>query len=580
MLELKSEWKSIIIDALKERAVESSIEIVDIENRLLVQTPPNAGKGDLSFPMFPFAKDFKESPISLALGVAKLISSSGNIKVDGAYINIFIDREKLFTDVIHKVLDQGSDYGKNETLKDQKVMIEFSSPNTNKPLHLGHLRNDILGESCARILKANGAEVKKVNLINNRGIHICKSMLAYMEFGNGTTPESTGLKGDHFVGNYYVKYNMWSKEDCSAEIKAQELLQKWEAGDPEVLKLWKRMNSWTLEGVDQTYKNTGISFDSYYYEDQTYLSGKEVVLEGLENGTFYKDKDGSVRCDLKEIDLDNKVLLRSDGTSVYVTQDLGTAIKRRDDFEFNRLIYVVASEQDYHFKILFHLLKKMGYEWADMLHHLSYGMVVLPDGKMKSREGTVVDADTLLESLEAIAIDEINSRDRAGSIEDVKETAHNIVLAALNYYLLHISTYKDIMFNPKESLSFSGNTGPYMQYTGARITTMVDKFNTMDISGHRLKPELLTSKEAWELIKIVANYPSVIEMASKDLNPSVLTSYLYNLCKTYSRFYHENQILNNENRDLDFSRIELSKVVLQVLKNLFALLNIPYLEKM
>ncbi len=580
MLELKSEWKSIIIDALKERAIEFSIKIVDIENRLIIQTPPNVAQGDLSFPMFPFARDFKESPISLAIGIGKLINSLGKIKVDGAYINIFIDREKLFTDVIQKVLIQGGDYGKNETLKGQKVMIEFSSPNTNKPLHLGHLRNDILSESCARILKINGAEVKKVNLINNRGIHICKSMLAYIEFGNGTTPKSTGLKGDHFVGNYYVKYNDWSKKDSTAEVKAQNLLQKWEAGDPEILKLWKKMNSWTLEGVDQTYKNTGISFDSYYYEDETYLSGKEVVLEGLENGTFYKDNDGSIRCDLKEINLDNKVLLRSDGTSVYVTQDLGTAIKRRDDFEFNRLIYVVASEQDYHFKILFHLLKKMGHEWADMLHHLSYGMVILPDGKMKSREGTVVDADTLLESLEAIAIDEINSRDRANGIEDVKETAHNIVLAALNYYLLHISTYKDIMFNPKESLAFSGNTGPYMQYTGARITTLVNKFSTMVISGCKFKPQLLTSDEAWELIKIVANYPSVIESAAKDLNPSVLTSYLYNLCKTYSRFYHENQILNNNDKDLDFSRIELSKVVLQVLKNTFSLLNIPYLEKM
>ncbi|MGL1893973.1 MAG: arginine--tRNA ligase [Spirochaetaceae bacterium] len=580
MLELKSEWKSIIIEALQERAIEQSIEIVDIEKRLLIQTPPNASQGDLCFPMFPFAKDFKESPISLAKGIAGLINGSGNIKVEGAYINIFIDREKLFADVINNVLTLGSDYGKNETLKGQKIMIEFSSPNTNKPLHLGHLRNDILGESNARILKNNGAEVKKVNLINNRGIHICKSMLAYMEFGNGTTPESTGLKGDHFVGNYYVKYNEWSKTDSSAEVKAQKLLQQWEAGDTEVLNLWKKMNNWTLEGVNQTYKNTGISFDSYYYEDETYLAGKEIVLEGLENGTFYKDEDGSIRCDLKDIDLDNKVLLRSDGTSVYVTQDLGTAIKRRDDFEFNRLIYVVASEQDYHFKILFHLLKKMGYEWADMLHHLSYGMVVLPDGKMKSREGTVVDADTLLESLETIAIDEINSRDRLDDKVDIKETAHNIVLAALNYYLLHISTYKDIMFNPKESLAFSGNTGPYMQYTGARITTLINKFSTMDTAGYKLKPQLLTSDEAWELIKIVANYPSVIELAAKDLNPSVLTTYLYNLCKTYSRFYHENQILNNEDKNLDFSRIELSKVVLQVLKNIFYLLNIPYLEKM
>lgn len=580
MLEYKNQWKQKVIRAINQRAKELSIEVMDIENRLLIQTPPNIDKGDLSFPMFPFAKYFKMSPVVLAKEVVSLLDSQEKIEIDGAYINIFIDRNEFFKEVIDTVLSKRGEYGKNLTLQNQKVMIEFSSPNTNKPLHLGHLRNDILGESCSRILKSCGAEVKKVNLINNRGIHICKSMLAYLEFGEGKTPESENMKGDHFVGSYYVKFNEWVKIDENAEIKAQELLQKWEAGDPDVLDLWNRMNNWTLQGLEETYKNTNISFDLYYYEHETYLSGKDRILEGLDRGLFYKNKDGSIRCDLKEINLDNKVLLRSDGTSVYLTQDLGTAIKRRDDFEFNRLIYVVASEQDYHFKILFHILQKMGYEWADMLHHLSYGMVVLPDGKMKSREGTVVDADTLLESLNKLAINEIKSRDKTNNLESMEEKAHHIVLAALNYYLLHISTYKDIMFNPKESLSFSGNTGPYMQYTGARITTLITKYNQLYTEKNTYKAEVLVSDESWELIKIVSEFPSVVESAANELNPSLVTSYLYKLCKTYSRFYHENQILNNSDINLDHSRITLSKVVLQVIKNSLDLLNIPYIEKM
>jgi arginyl-tRNA synthetase len=538
--------------------------------------------GDLAFPMFPFARDFKKAPPLIASELAALMESNipGNVKSAGPYLNVYIDRESVFENIIKEVNKKTEKYGQTGSLTGQKIMVEFSSPNTNKPLHLGHLRNDILGESTARILKAAGAEVKKVNLINNRGVHICKSMLAYTKFGNGETPESTGIKGDHFVGNYYVKYNNWAKEDSSADKQAQDMLQKWEAGDAETRELWEMMNKWTLDGIKKTYERTNISFDTYYYESETYLSGKDVVLKGLEDKVFYKDEDGSIRLDMSDIGLDTKVLLRSDGTSVYVTQDLGTAIARHKDFPFDRLVYVVGNEQEYHFKVLFHAFKRLRFEWADQLHHLSYGMVNLPEGKMKSREGTVIDADDLVEQLEVLVLEEIKNKGREEELEDVQATSHAIALGALNYYLLHISPYKDMIFNPKESLSFTGNTGPYMQYMGARISSMLRKYNESDFSNGKFKTELLSSDEAWELVKLLAQYPGVVDEAAAEMNPSVIASFVYELSRNFSRFYHENQILNNDDENLVVSRIELSKAVLQVLKNAFKLINIQFLEKM
>lgn len=582
MLEIKEQWKQLIAGSLKEMAVKASIDLGDPIDRIIVESPPKPDMGDLAFPMFPFARDFKKAPPVIAAELMAQLGKDipGTVKPLGPYLNVFISREAVLSSVLASVLSKADCYGNTESLKNEKIMVEFSSPNTNKPLHLGHLRNDILGESTSRILKAAGAEVKKVNLINNRGVHICKSMLAYSKFGNGDTPESTGMKGDHFVGNYYVKYNNWVKEDSSADEQAQEMLKKWEAGDEKTRELWELMNKWTLDGIRETYDRTDISFDTYYYESETYLSGKDVVLKGLEDNFFYKDEDGSIRLDMSDIGLDTKVLLRSDGTSVYVTQDLGTAIARHDDFPFDRLVYVVGNEQEYHFKVLFHAFKKLGYEWADQLHHLSYGMVNLPEGKMKSREGTVVDADDLVLQLEDLVVEEIKNKGRENDLEDIQATSHAIALGALNYYLLHISPLKDMVFNPKESLSFNGNTGPYMQYMGARISSMMKKFAQSDYSGREFKPELLSSDEAWVLIKLLAKFPSVVDQAAQEMNPSVVAAYVYDLSKNFSRFYHENQILNNEDKNLDVTRIELSKAVLQVLKNAFKLINIQFLEKM
>lgn len=572
MLDVKNEWKSKIESALKDYANDNSIEISDIGSRLLIETPPKAELGDVSFPMFPFAKDLRMSPNRIAIEVANRIENEpGKIVFTGGYINIFVERASYIGNVLTRVDKLEDSYGKNSSLKDEKIMIEFSSPNTNKPLHLGHLRNNIIGESISRIFQCCGANIKKVNLINNRGIHICKSMLAYMKFGNSETPETTGIKGDHFVGNYYVKFNNWAKEDDSAELEAQKLLQKWEDNDTEVIKLWEKMNKWALDGINETYEKTSISFDSFYYESDTYLLGKDKVIEGLSKGIFYKENDSSIRCELSELGLESKVLLRSDGTSVYITQDLGTAIKRFNDYKFTKHFYVVATEQNYHFKILFHILKKFGYDWAENLHHLSYGMVVLPDGKMKSREGTIVDADNLIENLVNIL-----KKNRDVNID----TVQNVAIGAIHYYLLNVNTYKDIMFNPKESISFTGNTGPYLQYTGARIQSVLNKVNWEKLSNTKLNTELLQSDDEWCIVKLIGEYPEYIEISAREYDPSKLTSYLYDLCKCYSKFYQNYSILNNDNDELNYARIVLSSTVFQVIKNCFELLNIPFIIKM
>jgi arginyl-tRNA synthetase len=461
----------------------------------------------------------------------------------------------------------------------KKIIVEFSCPNTNKPLHLGHLRNDALGESVSRILLALGAEVQKVNLINNRGVHICKSMLAYQRFGNHETPESRGMKSDHFVGEYYVKFAQWAKEDPSAEQLAQEMLKKWEDGDEEIIKLWKTMNTWAIDGVKKTYDATGISFDRYYYESDTYLLGRDTILKGLEDGVFYKDEEGTVWVDLEPYGLDKKVLLRRDGTSLYITQDIGTAIHRHEDYPFESLVYVVASEQQYHFKVLFKALELLGFAWAKNLYHLSYGMVNLPEGKMKSREGTVVDADDLLEQLMTLSKDEILEKERQDHLEDLDKTSWAIALGALHYYLLHTTPTKDMVFNPKESLSFTGDTGPYLQYTGARIESMLRKLGEKQPKYEDLKSQELKEDLEWELTKLMGEFSNVLESAGKEYNPAILTGYLYELTKTFSRYYHDVQILNGEEQ-AKASRVLLSMSVRNVLRKGLELLNIPYLQVM
>ena len=573
-------WKPLVGAALA-RIGGDAADRDTLEAALLVETPPDTTKGDIAFPLFPFARILRRNPAQIAAEVAALLTESegtgaARVEAVGPYVNVFLDRTRLAAEVINAVLASGDRYGNGSALAGQRVMIEFSGPNTNKPLHLGHLRNDALGESVSRLLRAAGAEVRKVNIVNDRGIHICKSMLAYKRFGNGSTPESEGKKSDHFVGDYYVRYAQWEKEDSNAEAEARAMLEAWEAGDEETQKLWRLMNDWAINGIGETYRRTGVSFDETYYESKTYTQGRDEVLKGLDRGVFFRDEKGTVWVDLTDIELDKKVLLRGDGTSLYLTQDIGTAIRRFEDWPFDSLIYVVGSEQRYHFQVLFEVLKRLGKEWAEQLHHLAYGMVNLPEGKMKSREGTIVDGDDLIDSLTAMAEEEIRSKGREDHVEDVFDTAEKIALAALHYYLLQTGPVKDMVFDPKESLSFSGNTGPYLQYVGARISSMLRKENAPESVAPR-RPD---SEEEWQLIHRLAEYPYIVVDAAVNRNPSMVTGFLYETAKTFSRFYHDHPIAVAEDPEQRAFRLGLSRAVVNVMRHGLNLLNMPFVEAM
>jgi arginyl-tRNA synthetase len=583
MEQVKKVWTAHITQALSQLAERKGLQL-DPGVYLLVEFPPKPELGDLAFPMFPFAKHLRMAPPQIASEVVDtLVDLPGQAKAAGPYVNVFLDRVPQLEAFYQQI--SAEDFGTISQLDGRKIMVEFSCPNTNKPLHLGHLRNNSLGESVSRILRAAGAEVMKVNLINDRGVHICKSMLAYQKFGQGETPESTGIKSDRFVGDYYVKYAAWAKEDETAEEQAAEMLRAWEQGDPEVRRLWETMNQWAIDGISQTYEKTGISFDKVYFEHNTYLLGKEIIQEGLKEGNFYQREDGATIVDLpwkannSADEAQTKVLLRSDGTSIYLTQDIGTAIERQKDFPFEEMIYVVGSEQDYHFKVLFFVLDKLGYPWAKNLLHLSYGMVNLPEGKMKSREGTVVDADDVIADLTRMAKEEILAKEREEDVDGLEETSLKIALGALHYFLLGATPSKDMIFNPKESLSFNGNTGPYLQYTGARITNLLAKAEESAILP-TFDPSKLSLDEEWEIMKHLSKLEESIIVAASDKNPSVLTTYLYELTKLYSRYYHDHQILKAEGQGVAEARVALCQMVLRVLKIVFNLLNIPYLRSM
>ncbi len=589
MQQIRESWKKIVEEELEAYGLEvlGSSEAIRSAGDLSLQTPPKPEMGDIAFPLFIYAKAFKSSPQQVAQALQERLAKrtdlpKGEVLTAGPYLNIRVDVTELAQRLYQEVLEAGEAYGSNQNLKGKRIMVEFSCPNTNKPLHLGHLRNDALGESISAILKANGAEVHKVSLINNRGIHICKSMLAYQKFANGETPESSGLKGDHLVGKYYVLFSQWEKKDPNAILEAQEMLRQWEEGDPEVMELWEKMNRWTIDGLDVTYAKTGVSFDRYYYESDTYLQGRDAVLEGLERGVFYKEEDGSIWIDLSDINLDKKVLLRSDGTSLYLTQDIGTALARHEDWPFDSLIYVVASEQEYHFKVLFHVLERLGCEWAANLHHLSYGMVNLPDGKMKSREGTVVDADNLFDQLTELAKGEIRSKEREEMVGDVQKTSEALALGALNYYLLQTTPTKDMVFNPTESIAINGNTGPYLQYMGARIISMLRRGEEEGLNTDEIPFDstLLTLQEERELIKLVALFGEVVEEAAIEYNPALIASFLYDLSRLFSKYYHDHPILKAGEPALVKGRIALVTMFLQVFRNAYKLLGIPFLESM
>ena len=557
-------------------------------------------EGDITLVIFPLLKVIKSNPVELGNKIGTYlvenVAEVARFNVVSGFLNIVI-ADAYYLNFFNGIKDD-TRYGFVTPSPDAKaVMVEYSSPNTNKPLHLGHVRNNLLGYSVAEIIKASGKKVYKTQIINDRGIHICKSMLAWQKFGNGATPESTGLKGDKLVGNYYVAFDKAYKEEINqlmAEgkteeeakkqapilLEAQEMLLKWEAGDTAVKALWSTMNQWVYDGFATTYKNLGVDFDSYYYESNTYLLGKDVVQVGLDKGIFERDPDGSVWIDLTDEGLDRKIVLRSDGTAVYMTQDIGTAIQRVKDFpDVGGMVYTVGNEQDYHFKVLFLILKKLGFDWADSLYHLSYGMVELPSGKMKSREGTVVDADDLMAEMTTTAqtiSEELGKLD--GYSEEEKAVLFKTIgLGALKYYMLKVDPKKQMMFNPEESVDFAGNTGPFIQYTYARIQSILRKadFDTsISISGLELH-----EKEK-ELIKQVQLFPEVIQNAAENHSPALIANYTYDLVKEFNSFYQQVSILGEENHDKKVFRVQLSKSVGNTIKNAFQLLGIEVPERM
>ena len=589
-----------MIEELLRKYIAKAIEEKYQQNNIEIQFQKTRKEfdGDITLVVFPITKFSKKSPEMTAEEIGVFLKENTNevfsFNVVKGFLNLSIDSD-YYLSSFYKILDQ-DDFGFCKINDDSlKYVVEYSSPNTNKPIHLGHIRNNLLGYSVAKILKASGRDVKKVQVINDRGIHICKSMVAWQDFGNNESPESSGIKGDHLVGKYYVKFDVEYKKEVAALIasgaskddaekksnifkRAQEMLLKWEAKDEEVIKLWTMMNGWVYKGFEKTYSRLGVDFDKNYYESNTYLLGKEIVETGLKNNVFFKKDDGSVWIDLTEEGLDEKIVLRSDGTAVYITQDIGTAVLRHKDFDFSHMVYTVANEQDYHFKVLFKILEKLGYNWAKDCYHLSYGMVDLPSGKMKSREGNVVDADDLMSEMVNEA--KIISQD-LGKIQDLSLSQANnlyetVGLGALKYFMLKVDPKKRMLFDPKESIDFNGNTGPFIQYTYARISSLVRK-NKTDLI---LSNDILISNKEKELIKILLEFPKTIQDAANLYSPAILANYIYEIVKEFNSYYQSTTILNAESDSIISFRISLSKKIAEVIKKSMDLLGINVPEKM
>ena len=591
-------------DILKQHILQAVQELynVSLENVELQQTKKEF-VGDVTLVVFSLLRHIKGNPVQIGEQIGTYLKEKvGNLVTDFNVIKGFLNlviADTYYLNFLTEIKDNPQ-FGLTTPNSKEAILVEYSSPNTNKPLHLGHIRNNLLGYSVAEILKAAGHKVYKTQIINDRGIHICKSMVAWLRFGNGETPENTGLKGDKLVGNYYVAFDKAYKEEIQeliaqgkskeeAEkqapifVAAQEMLRQWEAGDPEVMKLWKQMNGWVYDGFAVTYKNLGVDFDSYYYESNTYLLGKDIVEQGLQKEVFFKKEDGSVWCDLTADGLDEKLVLRADGTSVYITQDMGTAIQRVKDYpDVKGMVYTVGNEQDYHFKVLFLILKKLGYDWASHLYHLSYGMVDLPSGKMKSREGTVVDADDLIAEMEQTAkviSQELGKLD--GYTEAQKEDLyHTIGLGALKYYILKVDPKKRILFDPKESIDFQGNTGPFIQYTYARIQSILRKYAEMDNSKAAIvQPNILQEKEK-NLLKSITLFPSIVQDAADNYSPAVVANYVYDLVKDFNSFYQNVSILGEEDANKRHFRVALSKKIGEIIAESFKMLGIQVPERM
>ena len=592
------------IEALISKAAGEAVKALygmDATDKMLqLQKTRSEFEGNLTLVVFPFVKAARKSPEQTANEIGQYLvehcQAVEKYNVVKGFLNLSIGDGAWLS--LLKAIDEDEHFGTKQATNDSKlVMIEYSSPNTNKPLHLGHVRNNLLGWSLAQIMEANGYRVVKTNIVNDRGIHICKSMLAWLKYGNGETPESSGKKGDHLIGDYYVAFDKHYREEVKQLVaqgmdeekakqeaplikEAHEMLVKWEQGDPEVRALWEKMNAWVYAGFDETYKKMGVGFDKIYYESQTYLKGKAKVEEGLEKGLFERHEDGSVWADLTNEGLDQKLLLRSDGTSVYMTQDIGTAEMRYEDFPIDKMIYVVGNEQNYHFQVLSILLDRLGFKWGRELTHFSYGMVELPNGKMKSREGTVVDADDLMELM---VEDAYKTSMELGKFDDMtEEERHEIArivgMGALKYFILKVDARKNMLFNPEESIDFNGNTGPFIQYTHARIRSILRKAVEGTMSPMSLMGPI--SPKEVELIQKMNEFGAVVEQAGKDYSPSGIANYCYELTKVFNQFYHDYSILNEPDEHKKAVRLMLAKNVAKIIKTGMGLLGIEVPERM
>ena len=557
--------------------------------------------GDLTLVVFPLLKMSRKKPADTAEEIGKKLMEICPLVAECNAVNGFLNIKLSDTAWLSELaeIDAAENFGFTVVSENSPlIMVEYSSPNTNKPLHLGHIRNNLLGYSLAKILEANGNKVVKTNIVNDRGIHICKSMVAWKRFAGGATPESTGIKGDHLVGDYYVAFDKEYKKEIAALVaegkseeeakeaapimqEAREMLRLWEAGDAATRELWATMNQWVYDGFDETYKRLGVSFDKIYYESQTYLVGKQKVLEGLEKGLFFKKDDGSVWADFTKEGLDEKLLLRADGTSVYMTQDIGTATLRFSDYKIDKMIYVVGNEQNYHFQVLSLLLDRLGFKWGKDLVHFSYGMVELPEGKMKSREGTVVDADDLMDEMVATATAISKELGKDGlSEEETAEVCRKVGLGSLKYFILKVDPRKNMTFNPKESIDFNGNTGSFIQYAYARICSVLRKAAEQGIATTAQSKDIVLSDAEIELVQQLSTFPAVVRQAGEEYSPSLIANYSYDLVKNYNRFYHDFSILKEENTDVRAFRLQLSRNVAKILRQAMSLLGIELPERM
>ena len=584
----------LLKEALLKRISDTAQNIFNqTPEGLEIGFPPNTDLGHFAVACFPLARQFRKSPAEIAAKIAENMTTDDILHkatAEGPYLNLTLSPAVLFGDISTEISDADPGYGESTDGQDKRVMVEYLSPNTNKPLHLGHLRNGALGMSVARLYEATGHRVVKANLVNDRGVHICKSMLAWQNWGDGTTPESDGKKGDHFVGQWYVRFAREADADAGLEDQAQQMLQSWEAGDENTVALWKTMNAWVYDGFSKTYDNFGLEFDVFYYESDTYKLGKDVIQKGLETGTFEKDVNGNTVFELPAGEFGQEkngaakkvTVLRPDGTSLYITQDIATTILKKEEQNLDFSIWVVGSEQEYHFKCLFQILADLGYEWARDCYHLSYGMVYLPEGKMKSREGKIVDADDLIAELKNLAALEIKERDPDNTLSDaeVKRRAEIIGVGAVKYYLLRVRPTQSINFDPAESISFDGFTGPYCQYAYARIFGILEKAASAGLDPEKADFSLLGNTEELQLVQKLMEFPAEVVGATRELNPSRIAVHVFNTAKAFNQLYNKHQVIQADSEQLAGARLALIKATAVVLKKGLYLLGIDVLENM